>query len=91
MIRVVAPKTEAPDTSGWTEADWDRAMLATSLQMEEEKKSGFIDDPAFTKSFPTGCQHPKHHAPQGIVIPVGKLYRHVCPGCKATSHWKEST
>lgn len=88
MIRVKAPVYAAPDTSEWTEADWERAMIATSLQMEEEKKSGFVDDPDFAKPFSTGCQHPKHGAPQGIVIPLGKLYRHVCPGCKSTSHWK---
>lgn len=88
MIRVKAPVTEAPDTSNWTEADWDRAMLETSLRREEEKKSGFIDDPEYVQSIHVGCQHPKHRAPLGTIIPRGKLYRHVCPGCGSTSHWK---
>ncbi len=41
-----------------------------------KKKSGFEDDPA-----PARCLHREHEPPSHMVIPQGKLYRHVCPGC----------
>lgn len=40
-------------------------------------QSGFEDDP-FTKH----CNHLSHNPPGHMVIPYGKIYRHVCPGCK---------
>lgn len=88
MIRVKAPVTEAPDTSNWTEADWDRAMLECSLKRDEESRSGFVNDPvgAYRESV---CKHPNHSMSRIIVIPRGQLYRHVCPGCKHTSYWKQ--
>lgn len=30
------------------------------------------------------CRHPEHKAPDGLHIPQGKGYRHVCPACGAT-------
>ncbi len=41
------------------------------------RKSGFEDD---TQSV-WPCRHPEHDPPGHIVIPQGKIYRHICPGC----------
>jgi hypothetical protein len=87
MIRVDPPKVEAADTSEWTDADWNRAMLETAMQIEAEKQSGFIKDPDYVPNT-NGCTHPAHNIRGIVVIPRGKLYRHVCPGCKETSYWK---
>lgn len=27
------------------------------------------------------CRHPGHKPPDMLVIPAGKVYRHICPGC----------
>ncbi len=40
------------------------------------KKSGFEDDPIGKP-----CPHPSHNPPTHMVIPHGKLYRHICPEC----------
>lgn len=42
-----------------------------------KNKSGFEDDKLWGKA----CQHPSHNPPNHIHIPVGKIYRHVCPCC----------
>jgi hypothetical protein len=44
---------------------------------DKQKKSGFEDDPSMV----TPCYHPDHNPPMHLVIPAGKRYRHVCPGC----------
>lgn len=31
------------------------------------------------------CRHPEHEPPGMICIPQGQQYRHVCPGCGATT------
>lgn len=43
---------------------------------DRERKSGFEDDPA-----PRRCMHREHEPPRHMVIPQGKIYRHICPGC----------
>lgn len=43
---------------------------------EKNKKSGFFDLPDHKR-----CRHPEHQPPSHMVIPPGKGYRHVCPGC----------
>ncbi len=57
------------DESGYQE--WVRA------RMREQRQSGFEDDP----DCPKVCQHSGHEPPRNLVIPEGKRYRHVCPGC----------
>ncbi|ARP89779.1 hypothetical protein CAL14_05340 [Bordetella genomosp. 9] len=47
-----------------------------SVPQEQRKKSGFFDLPR--QEF---CTHQEHNAPNGIYVPPGKGYRHVCPGC----------
>lgn len=41
--------------------------------------SGFEDDAVLD-----GCRHAQHNPPEHMVIPSGKRYRHVCPGCGNT-------
>jgi predicted RNA-binding Zn-ribbon protein involved in translation (DUF1610 family) len=36
-----------------------------------------IDDPLYEKP----CCHPEHNPPSHIVIPDGKLLKHICPAC----------
>lgn len=45
--------------------------------MKTKKKSGFEDDPAVKNP----CRDRQHEPPQHIVIPQGKIYRHICPSC----------
>ena len=40
---------------------------------------GFEDIPE--SDWPKPCRHPQHEPPTHIVIPSGKRYRHICPGC----------
>ena len=42
----------------------------------EQRKSGFEDIPVQER-----CMHPQHDPPMHMVIPQGKRYRHICPGC----------
>lgn len=42
-------------------------------------KGGFEDIPKDTWKQP--CWNPQHEPPMHMVIPPGKQYRHVCPGC----------
>lgn len=42
-------------------------------------KGGFEDDPASAWVKP--CQHKEHKPPSHLVIPEGKIYRHICPAC----------
>lgn len=42
-----------------------------------KKQSGFEDIPEYKEP----CFHYSHRPPTGMVIPRGKQYRHVCPGC----------
>ena len=44
----------------------------------EKEKSGFENDPRFILK---PCMHPVHNPPGHIVIPAGKILRHVCPSC----------
>lgn len=78
--------TEPVDTTNWTAEDWDRAMLEASMEQNKlPKKSGFFDDPNYDRSKnqpQTTCRHPDHNPPTHLMIPTGKLYRHVCTGCK---------
>ena len=46
----------------------------------EPPKSGFEDDPCYIKP----CSNIEHDPPTHMVIPEGKIYRHVCPGCAKT-------
>lgn len=43
------------------------------------KESGFEDDP-----IQLPCTHSEHDLPRHLVIPQGKVYRHVCPKCFRT-------
>lgn len=43
--------------------------------------SGFEDDPGYLAP----CNHRQHIPPMHIVVPLGKRYRHVCPGCGKTA------
>jgi pyruvate/2-oxoacid:ferredoxin oxidoreductase beta subunit len=47
-----------------------------------EIKSGFENDPDVKQTY---CRHPEHLPPMHLVIPHGKLYRHICPGCGKTT------
>lgn len=41
-----------------------------------DNKGGFFDLPKQEV-----CKHPEHEPPRHMVIPHGKGYRHICPGC----------
>jgi hypothetical protein len=43
---------------------------------DKKKRGGFEDIP-----LPERCRHPQHEPPMHMVIPPGKQYRHICPGC----------
>jgi len=43
---------------------------------KDDRKSGFEDIPIQER-----CLNPRHQPPSHMVIPAGKQYRHVCPGC----------
>lgn len=45
----------------------------------EPKRSGFEDDPFYVKP----CVASEHNPPMHMVIPQGKIYRHICPVCGA--------
>jgi len=50
--------------------------------MRPKKYGGRRNEPEgsrFESDLP--CIHPGHHPPSHMVIPFGKKYRHVCPGC----------
>lgn len=40
------------------------------------RRGSFEDIPAQER-----CLNPSHEPPSHMVIPAGKQYRHVCPGC----------
>jgi len=42
-------------------------------------KGGFEDEPK--DAWPKPCLDREHQPPGHMVIPAGKLYRHVCPAC----------
>lgn len=42
----------------------------------KKKRGGFEDIPKQEQ-----CLHPGHRPPSHMVIPQGKQYRHICPGC----------
>jgi len=42
----------------------------------DKPKGGFEDIPAQER-----CLNREHEPPSHMVIPAGKQYRHVCPGC----------
>lgn len=44
--------------------------------MPKKEESGFFD---ITPQ--QICTHPEHNFPSHLVIPQGKGYKHVCPGC----------
>ncbi len=44
--------------------------------MSDKKESGFEDDQRQTP-----CVSSQHNPPSHMVIPPGKVYRHVCPSC----------
>ena len=46
----------------------------------DKQRSGFEDDPDYWNQ-PRTCDHREHQPPMHLVIPPGKQYRHVCPGC----------
>lgn len=41
---------------------------------KKKRQSGFEDDPDY-------CPHRQHNPPSYMVVPPGKIYRHVCPRC----------
>lgn len=45
----------------------------------DKDQSGFEDAPCEHI-----CGHPSHNPPTHLVIPQGKIYNHVCPGCGVT-------
>lgn len=45
-------------------------------QKRPKKESGFEDLPVVER-----CLNSAHEPPMHMVIPAGKIYRHVCPGC----------
>lgn len=51
-------------------------LLGNLFGKKKKKKSGFEDDPT-----PFPCLDPEHEPPSHMVIPQGKVYRHVCPSC----------
>ena len=49
------------------------------IHKSDKTESGFEDAPTINL-----CRHPEHLPPTHLYIPHGKIYRHVCPGCKNT-------
>ena len=54
--------------------------------LEEEQGSGWEEDDYEDNV----CRHPEHDPPKHMVVPPGKVYRHVCPACGATVRIKVS-
>lgn len=52
------------------------AQKLGKIVFEGNEKSGFEDIPKTEI-----CRHPEHEPPSHMLIPPGKQYRHVCPGC----------
>lgn len=48
---------------------------------KNNRQSGFEDEPKDVWTKP--CLDPAHKPPSHMVIPAGKIYRHVCPSCGA--------
>lgn len=42
------------------------------------QRGGLVDDPYYPKNH---CRVVGHNPPNMMVIPAGKIYIHVCPGC----------
>lgn len=56
---------------------------------DRKKTSGFEDDPECAEYNP--CASYSHNPPTGLVVPRGKRYRHVCPGCSTLCpYWKKT-
>lgn len=51
-------------------------VMRDNEKWAQKKKSGFEDDPA-----PARCPDREHEPPSHMVIPQGKIYRHICPNC----------
>jgi hypothetical protein len=49
----------------------------TKNESRKEKKHDYFEDMPVQER----CRHPEHEPPNMLVIPAGKRYRHVCPGC----------
>jgi hypothetical protein len=60
------------------------ARWAANVRWSDKVESGMEedDDPKYKDK---QCRHPGHQPPSMIVIPPGKRYRHVCPGCGKTT------
>lgn len=52
---------------------------ATTMDKKGKRDGGFEDDPL--AQWIRLCRHPEHNPPSHLVIPQGKIYRHVCPEC----------
>lgn len=46
------------------------------MKKKNDRKGGFEDIPVQER-----CLNPSHQPPSHMVIPAGKQYRHICPGC----------
>ena len=49
--------------------------------LKEEDKKDWMKKP---------CMHPGHNFPNMLVIPPGKVYKHVCPQCGKTTSCRGS-
>jgi len=56
----------------------------------DKSKSGFEDDVDWVTTYKQ-CSHLEHSPPTHIVVPPGKVYRHVCPGCGNTQYLRSSS
>lgn len=59
--------------------------ISELLKDIENGASGIYDDP-YLKNMPAPCLDSSHEPPSHICIPVGKVYKHVCPSCKAVNY-----
>jgi len=58
----------------YTDEDWEK--LLNEIKADKEKQSGFFD---LDKN--TICTDNQHNPPSHLLVPPGKGYKHVCPGC----------
>lgn len=58
----------------FTDEDWNN--LLNEIKADQEKQSGFFD---LDKN--TICTNQQHDPPNHLLVPAGKGYKHICPGC----------
>lgn len=65
-------------------AEAEKRGISGTILKQEHLESGLEDDPdAPARRI---CNHPEHNPPHHYVVPEGKRFRNVCPGCGFVSY-----